>query len=84
VIGLYTNNAGHPGTLLTSGTITAPVAGQNTTVTVPAASVTAGQTYWIAVLGPTGTLKIPTAEEQASAKDDPVVQVVGRLVSAVC
>jgi hypothetical protein len=57
VVGLYTNNAGHPGTLLTSGTITAPAAGQNNTVTVSAASVTAGQTYWIAVLGPTGTLK---------------------------
>jgi hypothetical protein len=58
VIGLYSNNAAnHPGTLLTSGTISAPVAGQNNAVTVPAASVTAGQTYWIAVLGPTGTMK---------------------------
>jgi hypothetical protein len=56
VVGLYTNNAGHPGTLLTSGTIAAPVAGQNS-VTVSGASVTAGQTYWIAVLGPTGTIK---------------------------
>ena len=56
VVGLYTNNAGHPGALLASGTITSPAAGQNT-VSVSSASVTAGQTYWIAVLGPTGTLK---------------------------
>ncbi|NUR76463.1 MAG: Ig-like domain-containing protein [Thermoleophilia bacterium] len=57
VVGLYSNNAGHPGALLTSGTISAPAAGQNNTVTVSGASVTAGQTYWIAVLGPSGTIK---------------------------
>jgi hypothetical protein len=56
VVGLYSNNAGHPGALLATGTITAPTAGQNT-VSVSSASVTAGQTYWIAVLGRTGTLK---------------------------
>jgi len=57
VVGLYSNNAGHPGALLATGTITAPTAGQNNTVSVSSASVTAGQTYWIAVLGRTGTLK---------------------------
>jgi hypothetical protein len=57
VVGLYTNNAGHPGALLASGTISSPQAGQNNTVTVPATAVSVGQTYWIAVLGPTGTLK---------------------------
>jgi Ca2+-binding RTX toxin-like protein len=57
-IGLYNNAAGnHPGTLLTTGTITAPVANAQNTVTVPPAAVTAGQTYWIAVLGPAGTVK---------------------------
>ncbi|HYR15146.1 MAG TPA: choice-of-anchor D domain-containing protein, partial [Mycobacterium sp.] len=53
-VGLYSNNAGHPGTLLTTGTITAPAAGANNNVTVSAGAVTAGQTYWIAVLAPTG------------------------------
>jgi hypothetical protein len=57
VIGLYSNAAGHPGTLLASGTITTPVAGQNNEVTVSAATVAAGQTYWIAVLAPSGTIK---------------------------
>ena len=58
VVGLYSNNAtGHPGTLLTTGTITAPAVGQNNAVAVTAAAVTAGQTYWIAVLAPSGALK---------------------------
>jgi hypothetical protein len=56
VIGLYSNNAGHPGTLLTSGIITAPAKGQNNEVAVTAAPVTAGQTYWLAVLGRGGTV----------------------------
>src|SRR3954451_12692527 len=57
IVGLYTNTAsGHPGTLLASGTITAPAAGQNNEVAVTATSVTAGQTYWLAVVGTTGTL----------------------------
>jgi hypothetical protein len=56
VVGLYSNNAGHPGARLALGTIAAPTAGQNNSVTVSTAAVTAGQTYWIAVLGPSGTI----------------------------
>ncbi len=53
--GLYADGAGgHPGTLLTQGALTSPVTGWNT-VSVPAASVTAGTTYWIAILSPSGT-----------------------------
>ena len=52
--GLYADGNGHPGTLLTQGTITAPVAGTWTDVAVPTTSVTSGTTYWIALLGPTG------------------------------
>src|SRR4029077_9996776 len=56
-VGLYNNAAGnHPGTLLTTGTIAAPVVNADNSVTVPPAAVTAGQTYWIAVLAPTGTV----------------------------
>ena len=58
VVGLYSNSAtNHPGSRLTAGTLAAPLTGQSNTVTVPAASVTAGQTYWIAILGPAGTLR---------------------------
>ncbi len=56
--GLYTENAGHPGTLLTQGSTTAPTAGAWNQITVPAAAVTAGMKYWIGVLGPTGTGEI--------------------------
>src|SRR4029077_325279 len=55
-VGLYSNAAGnHPGTLLTTGTITTPVANAQNTVSVPPAAVTAGQTYWVAVLAPNGS-----------------------------
>ena len=58
VVGLYSNSGtGHPGTLLTTGTITAPAVAQGNQVAVTAAAVTAGQTYWIAVLSPTGTIR---------------------------
>jgi hypothetical protein len=58
VIGLYSNTTtNHPGALLTSGVITAPLAGQDNGVNVAPVSVTAGTTYWIAVLAPTGTIK---------------------------
>jgi len=58
VIGLYNNAAGnHPGTLLTTGSITGAVSNAQNSVTVPGVSVTAGQTYWIAVLAPSGTIK---------------------------
>jgi hypothetical protein len=64
-VGLYTNNAGHPGTLLTSGTLSAPTAGANNSVTVPAVAVTAGQTYWIALLTPSGTGQIVRFRDRA-------------------
>ena len=53
VVGLYTDNAGTPGSLLTQGSTTAPVAGAWNTITVPPVSVAAGIPYWIAVLGTT-------------------------------
>src|SRR3954453_2764930 len=60
VAALYTNTAtNHPGTLKVSGTLTTPVAGQFNTVNVtgPTPTVTAGTTYWIAILGQTGPLR---------------------------
>src|SRR5262249_26597480 len=59
VVGLYSNSAtNHPGTLLATGSLATPVAGQFNIVPVATtANVTAGQTLWIAVLGPSGTLR---------------------------
>ncbi len=56
-LGLYTNtvSGNHPATLLSSGSIT-PVAGW-IDVPVPAASVTSGTKYWIAVLGVGGVIQ---------------------------
>jgi outer membrane protein assembly factor BamB len=54
VVGLYADSGGHPGTLLTQGTLSSPAKGAWVNVTVPAASVTAGATYWIAILSPSG------------------------------
>src|SRR5262245_11907660 len=48
VAGLYNDAAGKPGTLLTQGTLNAPVAGAWNTVTAPSAQITAGANYWFA------------------------------------
>ena len=59
VAGLYADNNGRPGTLLTQGTLNPPTAGTWNTVAVPSANVTSGASYWIAILGPisSGSLK---------------------------
>jgi hypothetical protein len=54
VIGLYSDNNGHPGTLLTRGVISNPVGGAWNSVTVPGVAVTKGVGYWLAILGPSG------------------------------
>lgn len=64
VAGLYTSVGGHPAQLLTQGTLTNPVAGAWNTVTAPAAGVTSGTSYWIAILSPakSGTLNFRDRE----------------------
>jgi hypothetical protein len=57
VVGLYTDNAGHPGQLLAQGTIGAPVAGTWNSTTIASTAVTAGASYWIAILGTAGTIE---------------------------
>jgi hypothetical protein len=67
VIGLYNNAAGnHPGTLLTTGTITGAVANAQNSVTVPGVTVTAGQTYWIAVLQPSASAGVIRFRDRAA------------------
>lgn len=52
VIGLYADASDQPGSLLTQGTVLDPTPGTWNTAWVPAATVTAGTKYWIALLGP--------------------------------
>lgn len=54
VAGIYADNGGHPGTLLTQGSVPAPTLGNWNAVSVPSISVTAGTPYWLTVLGASG------------------------------
>jgi len=56
-VGLYTNNNGRPGTLLARGVQSVPKVGKNT-VPLSATAITAGTTYWIAILSPSGSLQV--------------------------
>ena len=49
--GLYADKAGHPGALLTQGSITTISTAAFNAITVPTVSVTSGTKYWIAILG---------------------------------
>ncbi len=52
--GLYANGASGPGSLLASCSVTAVTKNAWNACTVPAVAVTAGTTYWLAVLSPSG------------------------------
>jgi hypothetical protein len=56
-VGMYASANGHPQRLLSEGAITRPLAGQWNSVTLPAAPVTAGTTYWLALLGVNGVAR---------------------------
>jgi hypothetical protein len=56
IAGLYTNNNGEPGSLIASGSLSSPTADAWNTLTTNAVVVSAGRTYWIAVLGEGGKL----------------------------
>ena len=51
VVGIYSDDDGHPGTLLAKGTRTGLTALGWNDVTVPRTSLQSGQRYWIALLG---------------------------------
>jgi Concanavalin A-like lectin/glucanases superfamily/Fibronectin type III domain len=57
VAGIYSDNAGHPGTLITQGKITSPKAGATNTVPVNTTTLDAAKPYWIAILGSKGQIK---------------------------
>jgi len=54
VAGIYTDNNAHPGTLVAKGELNTLKPGAWNSVTISAASVTAGKPYWLAILGPDG------------------------------
>ena len=51
VVGLYSDDNGHPGTLLAKGTRTGLTALGWNDVTVPRTALQSGERYWIALLG---------------------------------
>jgi hypothetical protein len=56
IAGIYNDQGGHPGRLLSSGELEEIVPNAWNTVAVPAQRVVAGTTYWIALLGGDGLL----------------------------
>jgi hypothetical protein len=57
IVALYTNANGHPGSLLSAGSLSSPQAGAWDTATVAPIQVEPGTTYWLVVLGTGGTLR---------------------------
>jgi hypothetical protein len=57
-VGLYSNVSGNPGSLLSTGTILDAQAGAWNTVSLAPTTLLGGETYWLAVLGGNGTLRI--------------------------
>jgi hypothetical protein len=64
VVGLYANAGTAPGALIGQATVTSSVAGW-ITVTLPATAVTAGQPYWVAVLGKSASPNFQVAAASA-------------------
>jgi hypothetical protein len=50
-IGLYSENGGHPGTLLTQASTTQMTAGAWNKIAVSSVNISSGTKYWIAILG---------------------------------
>jgi hypothetical protein len=55
IVGIYSDNANHPGTLLAQGTLTTPVVGAWNDVVLSSAQLTSGTPYWLALLSPAGS-----------------------------
>jgi len=56
-VGLYSDSSGSPGSLLGQGSTSQPVAGSWNQISISSATITAGQHYWIAVLGTGGNVE---------------------------
>jgi PKD repeat protein len=79
VAGIYSNNNGKPSNLIAQGSITSLQLDAWNSVTIPNASVTAGQKYWIAILGPDG--QIGFLDQYGSGQGKMVMSSSRRLTS---
>ena len=57
MVGLYTNDQGHPGRRMTSGALLRPRPGKWNVVNVKRTTVAGGREYWLALLGKGGKLR---------------------------
>jgi hypothetical protein len=57
-VGVYTSTHGHPGKRISTGTLHSPKAGRWNVVSVRKTRIRAGSSYWIAVLGSRGVLRV--------------------------
>jgi hypothetical protein len=55
--GIYSDNSGHPGSRLSQGSLSNPVAGTTNTVNIADVIIDPTKNYWIAFLGSQGTMK---------------------------
>src|SRR4051794_34291132 len=55
--GIYSDASGTPGNLLSAGVIASPLPGAWNSISVPAAAITSGGKYWIAILVTGGTFR---------------------------
>ncbi len=62
-VGLYSDVSGHPGTLLSSGSISAVQSAAWDSVALTPVPLVSGDTYWLAVLGEQGTLRYRDREK---------------------
>ena len=67
-LGLYADNSGHPGALLTQGNKTSPTAGAWNTISVSPANVASGTKYWIAILGTTSGTPFSAIKQTEGAR----------------
>ncbi|WP_374087864.1 LamG-like jellyroll fold domain-containing protein [Methylomicrobium lacus] len=56
VAGIYKDKKGHPGARIATGKTSELTAGDWNSISIPATSVSAGQPYWIAILGSKGQM----------------------------
>jgi hypothetical protein len=68
VVGLYSDNAGHPGTLLTTGALNSPAMGQWNTIPVTATAIATAGKYWIALLGTGGIVRFRDSQGGCSSE----------------
>lgn len=77
--GLYSDNGGHPGTLLSQGDRGSLVKPGWNTVSIPKTAVQKGAKYWIAVQGMGGVLKIRTFSGGAGTGNSERAEPTGSL-----